>query len=75
MLNFVHKNKFQNVYPNISVSYQINHTVSVTLTTLKRKFNKLKLIKIYQRYVTEQARRNYLSIIIEEKIIFKFRNI
>jgi hypothetical protein len=74
MLNFVHKNKFQNVYPNISISYQIYHTVSVTSTTLERKFNKLKFIQIYQRYITEQARLNYLSIITVEKIIFKFRN-
>jgi hypothetical protein len=54
---------------------KIYHTVSVTSTTLERKFNKLKLIKIYQQYITEQPRLNYSSIITVEKIIFKFRNI
>ncbi|KAF0703446.1 Uncharacterized protein FWK35_00032722, partial [Aphis craccivora] len=69
MLNFIYKNKLQEAYPNISVAYQIYHTIPVTSASCERSFSKLKLIKTYLRSTTEQARHNHLSIIsIENKI-------
>ncbi|KAL4091733.1 hypothetical protein QTP88_026380 [Uroleucon formosanum] len=69
MLNFIYKNKLQDVYPNISVAYQIYLTMPVTSASCERSFSKLKLIKTYLRSNTEQARLNHLSILsIENKI-------
>lgn len=63
MLNFIYKNKFQDVYLNILVAYQIYLIIPVALASSERSFSKLKLIKVYLRPTTEQTKLHYLSII------------
>jgi len=53
LFDFIHKNKLQdNIYPNISVAYQVYFTMPVS---------KLKLIKTYLRLTTEQAKLKWIG--------------
>jgi hypothetical protein len=57
-------------YPNVSIAYQILLTVPLTVTSAKRSFSKLKLLKKYLRSTMSQERLNGLSICnIEMKIL------
>jgi hypothetical protein len=57
-------------YPNVSIAYRILLTLPLTVTSAKRSFSKLKLLKKYLRSTMSQERLNGLSICnIEMKIL------
>jgi hypothetical protein len=59
-----------NLYPNISIAYQILFTVPVTIASAERSFSKLKLLKNYLRSTMSQDRLNRLATLcIEKKLL------
>jgi hypothetical protein len=54
-------------YPNISITYWILFTVSVTVASAERSFSKLKLLKNYLRSTMSQERLNDLATLCIEK--------
>jgi len=49
LLRFLHLNRFQEVFPNVSIVLRIVLTIPVTVASGERSFSKLKLIKSYLR--------------------------
>ena len=59
--------KVADCYPNVSITYRILLTMSVTVASAERSFSKLKLLKSYLRSSMAQERLNDLAILCIEK--------
>ena len=64
---FLHLNRFQEVFPNVSIVLRIVLTIPVTVASGERSFSKLKLIKNYLRSTMKQDRLNGLAMLSIEK--------
>jgi len=67
LLRFLHLNRFQEVFPNVSIVLRIVLTIPVTVASGERSFSKLKLIKSYLRATMKQDRLNGLAMLSIEK--------
>ena len=64
ILNYIKKLEF---FPNACITYRILLTIPVTVTSAKRIFSKLKLIKSYLRSTMSQERLSELAILSIER--------
>jgi hypothetical protein len=67
LLRFLHLNRLQEVFPNVSIVLRIVLTIPVTVASGERSFSKLKLIKTYLRASMKQDRLNGLAKLSIEK--------
>jgi len=67
LLRFLHLNRLQEVFPNVSIVLRIVLTIPVTVASGERSFLKLKLIKTYLRASMKQDRLNGLAMLYIEK--------
>lgn len=68
-LRYVHSNRLNEAFPNLSIALRIILTIPVTVATAKRTFSKLKLIKTYLRSTMSQERLSALAIVSIENDI------
>lgn len=71
LLQYLHKNKLCDVFPNICIVLRILLTVPVTVASGERSFSKLKLIKTYLRSTMRQERLTNLAILSIEREVAK----
>ena len=70
LLQYLHKNKLCDVFPNTSIGLRIWLTIPVTVASGERSFSKLKLIKTYLRSTMLQDRLTNLAILsIEHEVV------
>ena len=61
LLNALTEYRLKSIFSNLCVSLRMFLTAPVTVTSVERKFNKLKLITNYLRYIMDQVRLNNLA--------------
>lgn len=70
VLNFICKNKLEDLYPNIWISLRILLTTPVSVASGERSFSKLKLIKTSMRSTMSQENLNSLAMLsIENEMV------
>ena len=71
LLQYMHKNKLTDVFPNTCIVFRILLTIPVTVASGERSFSKLKLIKTYLRSTMTQERLSSLAVLLIEQEVAK----
>lgn len=74
VLQLIHENKWQDIFPNLWTALRILLTITVTVASGERSFSKLKLIKTYLRSTMLEDRLSDLAILSIENDFAKSLN-